>query len=302
MTKEQSTFLKGIAVILVLVSHLIGGGYNLRVFTPFGGIGVALFLILSGYGMNESYYHSGLHSFWWKKVIRIGLPWLIWCSIFFVISSVESVWKVQFLIRYWYLEYLVIWCLLFWLGRSILHDNQYLPMVFAVLSVVMFIVFPNLQAEQSLSFLTGIIMSERVHKVDKSHEGYYKRLTVFLPFLFFAYATVFLMVKQLPVIRAYGEESLIMKFVQLNIKLPYALSILLFYIKMSIPRWVDSLIMPIGLLSLELYLVQMMFFASIHGSFTRLLFVMVAIIGLSVILHFLVGKANKLLNRITISI
>lgn len=46
--------LRGIAILLVITSHIAGAiGTNLC--TPLGGIGVALFLFLSGYGLNESY-------------------------------------------------------------------------------------------------------------------------------------------------------------------------------------------------------------------------------------------------------
>lgn len=38
-----------------------------RYINPFGGIGVVLFLFLSGFGCNESYKHKGLDNFWQKK-------------------------------------------------------------------------------------------------------------------------------------------------------------------------------------------------------------------------------------------
>lgn len=46
--------------------------FGLRIFTPLGGIGVALFLILSGYGLTESYKKKGLHFFGKANLIKFG--------------------------------------------------------------------------------------------------------------------------------------------------------------------------------------------------------------------------------------
>ena len=45
-----------------MLSHFTGN--MSRIFTPLGGIGVAMFLILSGYGLNESFKKNGLDGFW----------------------------------------------------------------------------------------------------------------------------------------------------------------------------------------------------------------------------------------------
>jgi peptidoglycan/LPS O-acetylase OafA/YrhL len=64
LNKTHSTIYKGIAILLIITCHFMGRfGHGIRVFTPLGGIGVAIFLILSGYGMNES----------WNKIIIGGV-------------------------------------------------------------------------------------------------------------------------------------------------------------------------------------------------------------------------------------
>lgn len=76
--------LRGIAILLVITSHIAGAiGTNLC--TPLGGIGVALFLFLSGYGLNESYKAHGLKLFWIKRITKVLLPYFRftnYCSIF----------------------------------------------------------------------------------------------------------------------------------------------------------------------------------------------------------------------------
>lgn len=66
ITKEETKLLKGIAIFFVVLSH-IGNWLDLRYFAPLGGTGVALFLILSGYGLECSYQKNRLQKFWRKR-------------------------------------------------------------------------------------------------------------------------------------------------------------------------------------------------------------------------------------------
>lgn len=69
---KYTTTLKGIAIVIIILSHTMG--CFTRVFTPLGGIGVAMFLILSGYGLNESFKRNGIGSFWKKRFLRVWIP------------------------------------------------------------------------------------------------------------------------------------------------------------------------------------------------------------------------------------
>ena len=56
MSKDHTTISKGLAILCVMLSHYMGHfGSGVTYFTPLGGTGVAAFLILSGYGLNESW-------------------------------------------------------------------------------------------------------------------------------------------------------------------------------------------------------------------------------------------------------
>lgn len=44
---------RGVAILLIMIQHL-AGHLGTNIFTPFGGIGVTIFLVLSGFGLNES--------------------------------------------------------------------------------------------------------------------------------------------------------------------------------------------------------------------------------------------------------
>lgn len=56
-----TTVLRGIAILMVYLQHTMGG-LGSRFFTPLGGGGVAIFLIISGFGLSESYKKRGYHN------------------------------------------------------------------------------------------------------------------------------------------------------------------------------------------------------------------------------------------------
>lgn len=68
--KNTTTFLKGIAILFVILGHM-GYIYNA------GSWGVSLFLILSGYGIFKSYQKNGLKKYFSKKIKKIFLPYVL---------------------------------------------------------------------------------------------------------------------------------------------------------------------------------------------------------------------------------
>ncbi len=57
MDKNTTSKYKGIAILSVIICHAMGTFAQGRItwFTPLGGVGVAIFLLLSAYGLNESW-------------------------------------------------------------------------------------------------------------------------------------------------------------------------------------------------------------------------------------------------------
>ena len=53
MSRTHSGIYMGVAALIIMMQH-VGGCFGTNVFTPLGGTGVAMFLIASGYGLNES--------------------------------------------------------------------------------------------------------------------------------------------------------------------------------------------------------------------------------------------------------
>lgn len=73
LSLDTSTILRGIAILLVIFQHF-GGSFGTNLLTPLGGTGVAIFLVLSGFGLNESFKKKGLDYYWRNRTIRVFIP------------------------------------------------------------------------------------------------------------------------------------------------------------------------------------------------------------------------------------
>lgn len=277
--------LRGIAIILIMVGH-ISGTMGTVVFSPLGGTGVALFLFLSGFGLNESWKQSGLTRYWQKKIRRVFIPYFIVISIIAMVKGNMS-WQNYLLdifgikTSYWYIGYLFKWYIIFWLSTKFAF--KYRLMILSACALVSLFYLPNLEAEQSLSFLMGVVTSVYVERVSKLTNNQ----IISLGIISFVIATIFLGIKQLPEIRIHINDW-IYNIVQLYIKLPYALSLMSFVWLIPVIHKSRFLLFT-GAISYELYLVHFPFYGMVDGSLTYAVILIIA--------SYLVAKLFSLLNK-----
>lgn len=277
-----TTTLRGVAILIIIIGHVGVSGFDCRYFNPFGGIGVAMFLFLSGYGLSESYNKNGLTKFWKKKILRIALPYLIWIPIYHItinLSPLGSLQYKEFIPRYWFIEYLIILYVGFYF--IFLYIKNYSLIVIVLIGVFSFCCLPNLQSEQSFSFVCGIAFSHykpQLCKLDKC-----KLLQV--ASLCFIIGTMALLIKQLPQLRYYGLDSMPIKVANLFIKLPIGLSLILLLVYL-LPQGNKTLI-KMGNISYELYLVHVPFFMPIAGKIMNLIIFAIQSFLLAYLLHVL---------------
>lgn len=245
-----------------MVGH-VSAMMNTVVFTPLGGTGVALFLLLSGFGLNESFKTHGLVCYWRKKVLRVLVPYFFVATLLYICRW-EFSWEAFILditglkTHYWYIAFLMKWYIAFWLTSK--YFLQYRTTILLGMSVVILFFFPNIEAEQSFSFPVGMLISTHLNSI--------KRLSgkevVTIGCTMFLLGTVFLLFKQHPIIR--GEmNTWIYNVVQLFIKFPYAIFIVC--VLLLFPKWIDSkLLLFSGSICYELYLFHMPFFSYLDGS------------------------------------
>lgn len=134
LNKQSSEQLKGIAIILVVLGHLFVTKFiNIAnpAFTYLGAQGVALFLILSGYGLTKSYLQKGIDkSFLVRRFRVVLLPYslvtFIWFFYDYSHGKLYSL-KIIFLslvgfdlhftmdATMWYISYILIWYCFFYI-------------------------------------------------------------------------------------------------------------------------------------------------------------------------------------------
>lgn len=296
LSRTSTTVLQGLAILLIISCHYIGGGYEVRYLTPLGGIGVAVFLFVSGFGLAESNNAKGVNFFWEKKVVRILVPYLLWLPFFWLI-----VWLIPLnctlshpFPRYWYLEYLFLFYAVYWIFARWLPKYTIIGLI--CVGAASFFVFPCLQAEQSFSFLLGVVVSKYKAKFQEIAEKKYLIYAIVL----FASGVLLLAVKQMPQIRSFGENSLMMKLVQLMMKSSFALSLVVLInliVESQKVGWLMKILSILGAYSLEAYLVQMTFWNSINHSWTKLLLFLFVTIVVSVSVHYLSGLISKTIKK-----
>ena len=82
ITKEETTYLKAIAIILIILSHFWGWiAESTQILKVIGSSlaqsAVFLFLFLSGYGVMQSYLNKGIENFWKRRLLKIYVPFLL---------------------------------------------------------------------------------------------------------------------------------------------------------------------------------------------------------------------------------
>lgn len=75
--RRPSEYIRGIAIVFVVLGHILGGTFGMidtHITSILGIGGVTIFLLLSGYGLYQSYQKSGLQgsAYWDKKLKRFS--------------------------------------------------------------------------------------------------------------------------------------------------------------------------------------------------------------------------------------
>ena len=142
LSKEQTLLLKGIAILMVILGHMS--------YITWGGAGgVTIFLILSGYGIHESFKKNGLKNYWKKKILKVWLPYVI-VTIFVLIGKRASNTKqiifsligLDFGViadrSMWYISFIMLWYLGYYIASVISARFGKASNIILILSISMF--------------------------------------------------------------------------------------------------------------------------------------------------------------------
>lgn len=276
--------------MIIMLCH-VSGTMGTVAFTPLGGIGVALFLFISGYGLNESWKSRGAHQYWWKKIKRVFIPYAIIVTILALWHGIPDI--KAFLLdifgiktSYWYIGYLLKWYVIFWATTKYIYKYRMPIMILCALFFL--ILMPNLEAEQSLSFVFGVWVSISADKIKELKP----RHIIYLGIASFIVGASFLALKQMPAIRAH-ESDYIYNIVQLFIKLPFAISIMS-AVWFFPTIWHSRLLLFAGAVSYEVYLLHMPFYPMTNGS----ILYAIALIAASLLAAALFHRLTSFTSRI----
>lgn len=256
MSMDYTQVLRGVAILMVMQQHLSGFVFGSRVFTPFGGAGVAIFLIISGWGLTISTNKKGLKGFWTKKFVRVFLPWLlVWLAMVFLngetkfsASSLLSLFLLDS--TNWYLKYLLLCYLSFYISHKWFYKFRWL--LLSCFFILSFAFWGNIQAEQSCSFLIGCLIAEKA----KLFKWIVEKIKVIFIFSLFL-GISFLAVKQLSFVRSLMDNvCLVDHAINMVMKTSIAISVMML-VRLLWSQTNVRLAMFIGKISYELYLVHL---------------------------------------------
>lgn len=288
--------LRGIAAVLVVISH-VSGLTGTRIATPLGGIGVAIFLICSGYGMYNSYIKRGLEGFWRGKIKRILIPYWIAVALYYAIRFDRSVFNIEGIAKnvllinpipyLWYVQYLMIFNVVFWCFFKIVPERKRILAVLAVSLLFLLFIKNDMYAEQSFSFVTGLILGKFFMSNKMGKKKALKTGGAFL-----AVSVIFLGIKQFPHVR--NSFYMIMNVVQMLIKLCGACGIL--YITCKIGAIWNKAFVSIGKCSYEIYIVHTLLIPCLVDSGVNIMSMLFYLAGCGVgviLLHRLLQSIQK---------
>lgn len=307
MSRYYTTALKGISILCVLWAH-VGAACGIGGIQFIAGIGVSLFIIFSGYGLQLSVEKNGLMDYWKRRFFHVMLPYWIAEGIGLVASGQMS-FKVYVLDCLflkpatglgWFMQYIMVCYLLFFLVKLMIKktnpkepeksEERILCGMFLIWFIIdsLFFARPNmpfLRARQMLCFPFGISMA-------KDKEAFEKEASKRGPFfwgsiigLLFMGITQFPAVKELPYI--------IQNLLSLLTVFPLAIAVLTVTKRhlWLVNNWVMN---QIGLVSFEIYLVHAFTMKNLQMSTPSFAaFLGVTTVGVW-LLHMLIRKGNQI--------
>lgn len=96
LSRQNTLWMQGVSALLIMLMHFIMQLEDYpRFFNIFGSVAVAVFLFISGFGINESHKINGINNFWKKRFLRVIIP--CWTIFYFNYHSLNILIQYNFL-------------------------------------------------------------------------------------------------------------------------------------------------------------------------------------------------------------
>lgn len=313
LSRDFTKGIKGLGIIMVFAIHCMGQlGVEHVQFVA--AVGVSLFLIISGYGIECSYRDSGLKLYWLKRILTVMVPYWIVQVVAYIYFEGEGDGLVDCLLMIkgnWYVPYIMMCYLIFWASARIselLHKDIRILLIcilFFLWFVVDILLFPEeispvLRSRQMLCFLLGIGISndilDKLQIVDKEKMSNIKVVIISMALFIFGFVMTFLtqrgMVLSFPLI--------VQAVLSLFTVLPMAVGMLLFLIRFS-GVVSNKFFGFFGFISYELFLVHWQVIDQVYwewyGIRRFIIFTLVGTTALVLVDNIIINKLKKLLSK-----
>lgn len=177
-SKANTQGLRGIAALTIVFFHVVWGYGISPLLNMWGAFFVTIFIILSGYGLEESFRTRGLDGFWRKRVEKVVLPVAFFvCAynyLFPYILPDDPLFEgsamrkcldelLFFSPRFWYVFFILKWYFVYWISTRFMGERS--RWIFFLICALLCLNMPSpaghLEAEQSFSFLAGVLLSRK---------------------------------------------------------------------------------------------------------------------------------------------
>ena len=304
LSRTNTLALRGIAAIGIVVFHILLGYGISPLFNMWGGFFVALFLILSGYGLEESFRQNGLDGFWRKRTDKVLLPTAFFiCAYNFLfpylspdsdLSPGVSMHKCLDELLYikptfWFVFFIAKCYIVYWLGSRYLRG--WLRLLFFVVCALFCLNIQapcgHLEAEQSFSFLAGVLLSLNKTRLAALSDSEIKRVMFLLLFV----GVFFFFLKMIPQLHDL-KGSIAYNY----LLCPFRLSIGLAFIPLfSMLRPERSALLRIaGKYSLEIYIAHVPFIGMITDAASTAIFFAYSVLAFAILLVYRRLVENKI--------
>ena len=302
MDRKYTTAIKGFSILTVVWAHS-GAKLSVGGIQFIAGIGVALFLMCSGYGLEVSYEKNGLKGFWRKRLLGVCLPFwtvelvgLLATGTFSIKTYLLDFCFLKSATGYgWFMGYIVICYLIFYAVKRLIKDSRMQMVtlfgVFAIWFVLESVFFANpgmpfLRARQMLSFPAGVLLAVNKDKIEQT-------LTKAKNILILtggAVCLLFMAITQLNVVK--NLPYLVSNAMALLTCLPMAIGIMVFGKSFSV-IFENKLLTMIGIISYEIYLVHAFTLGIIKPSVIAIIAFVVVTTILAYVTNLVIGKIKN---------
>ena len=304
--RDNSDALRGIAIFTVVTHHLVQELQNPGLLLPYRGLGylsVAVFFLLSGYGLGKGYQDicrntETRRSYWKKRLLKVYLPLLvIECSLYIVwccIYGAEYVLRdmIKYIFHEWYIQMLTVWYILFYLIYCFFKNRKmrvilHLFASILIVAVCAYMGLPKSYFDTAFCFTIGIFWAEYQEEIYTIVEKEGKKL-----FIVAIALTAFFMIK------GYQETDILtLSFRTLStITFAVAVGIISYYLDMSGNR----IAIAIGRSSFVIYLLHYMLLLTLLEKCGFGVWMVICYYGILIIGGLLGTKCMKAMNQSTI--